>query len=58
MGGQAEGEKPQADSPLSAEPDVGLDTGLDLTTHEIRTLAETKSQMLTQMSHPGTPVCF
>ena len=38
-------------SPVSAEPDVGL----ELTNHEIMTWAETKSQMLNGRSHPGAP---
>lgn len=38
--GQREMETPQAVSPLSAEPDMGL----DLTTHEIITWAEMKRQ--------------
>ena len=47
-GGGAEGENLQVDSPLSAESDEGLDSRLDLMTHEIMTWAETKS-------HLGTP---
>ena len=40
VGGRAEGERESlVDSPLSMEPDVGLDS----TTHEIMTGAETKS---------------
>lgn len=31
-GGKAEEENPQADSPLSAEPEAGLNAGLDLRT--------------------------
>ena len=30
--------------------------GLELTNHEIMTSAETKSQTLTQLSHPATPI--
>jgi len=48
--GEAEGENLQADSPLSMEPDAGLDP----MTREIITRAETKSRMLKQLSHPGT----
>ena len=32
--------------------------GLDLTTQEIMTWAETKSQMLNWLSHPGAPVAL
>ena len=37
---------------LSTEPDVGL----DLMSYEIRIRSKPKSQMLNQLSHPGTPV--
>ena len=36
---------------LSAEPDVGL----EVTNREIVTWAESKSQMLNRLSHPGAP---
>ena len=36
---------------VSTEPDAGV----ELTSHEIVTLAETKSLMPNQLSHPGTP---
>ena len=49
MEGGAENRK-QA-SAVSTEPD----TGLDPTNPEIMTGAETKSQILNQLSHPGTP---
>ena len=54
MQGGAEGKNPQADSMRSVEPNVGLDP----MTHEITTWAKTKSQMLTQLSHPGTSTFF
>ena len=41
-----EGKNPQADSPLSMEPDIGLHS----TPREIITWAETKSQMLNWLS--------
>ena len=39
----------QADSPMSAEPDMGL----SLNNPEIMTSAEIKSWMLNWLSHPG-----
>jgi len=45
------GENLQADSPLGAEPNKGLDPR----THEITTRAEIKSQSLNRLSHPGVP---
>ena len=48
--GGAEGENLQADSPLSVEPN----TGLNLMTHKILTWAETKSWTLNQLSYLGT----
>ena len=36
---------------VSTEPDAGL----ELMNHEITIQAETKSQTLNQLSHPGTP---
>ena len=50
MGGGTEGENLQVDSP-SKESDLGL----NLTTQEITTQAETKSWTPNQLSHPGTP---
>ena len=41
----------QASSMLLVEPDVGL----DLTNCEIMTRAETESQTLNPLSHPGAP---
>ena len=54
--GQREREKeiPSRLHTASAEPDVGL----ELMNCEIMILAETKSRMLNQQSHPGTPVFF
>lgn len=46
------GERLSADSPLSLEPNAGLDTPL---LPEITTQAKIKSQMHNQLSHPGTP---
>lgn len=46
---EAEGENPQADFLLSAEPKQGL----DLMTQEITTWVETKSSTLNRQSHPG-----
>ena len=34
------------------------DGGVELINHEIMIWAETKSQMLNQLSHPGAPVLF
>ena len=39
---------------ISMEPDEGL----KLLSHEVMTRAETKSQMLNQLSHPGAPVKY
>ena len=39
---------------VSTEPDVGL----ELTNLEIMTRAETKSQTLNRLSHPGAPELF
>ena len=50
---ERETENPQVGSAL-AEPDAGL----DLTNCEIMTWAETKSQMLNQLSHPGASKDF
>ena len=52
VGGGAEGENLQADTPLSTEPDVGL----SLMTHEMMTWAETKSQMVNRLSYLGAPI--
>lgn len=49
-GGKAEAENLQADSPLSVEPEAGL----YLTICEIMTPAETRSQPLKRLKHPGT----
>ena len=38
---------------VSLEPDAGL----ELTNHEVMTLAETRSQTLNRLSHPDTPWC-
>ena len=55
--GGAERERERIPSRLhafSAEPDIGL----ELRNGEITTWAETKSWMLNQLSHPGSPVVF
>ena len=51
--GKKEGERenPKQASHHRAEPDARL----QLMNHEIMTWTETKSQMLNQLSHPGTP---
>lgn len=50
--GQTEREREsQADSFLSAEPNMGL----DLMTPKIWTQAKTKSPLLNPLSYPGTP---
>ena len=62
--GQRGGERiPSSFCTVSVEPDAGLDVGLDvgfkgleLTTREIMTWAETKCWMLDWLSHPGTLV--
>lgn len=51
MNGKDKGRESKADSELSAEPYVGL----HLKALIITTGAKTKSWMLNQMGHPGTP---
>ena len=56
MGGGAEGENLQVDFLLSAEPHAGLNP----TTHQMVTWAETKSWKLKQIGHSGASLfgCF
>ena len=56
--GEAEGES-QAGSAVSTEPNMGLDTGIGPTNHEISeimTWAKIKSRTLNQLSHLGAPM--